>query len=299
MRRLPFVLPLLLAACGAGKPEAVTPDYGDESADLKADSPQAPASIVNLQPGTIATATFTSKSQYRAFRVAGEKGQTVSVYLDGLGGLDTVVAIYRVSAVTGRPYGRALVVNDDTRVSGWTVQSNTQHNPLSSSIIDFTFQETRTFAVVATTYDGSPSKAELVVKAKAPAHCAVIVSNEPRPQFCIEIYRPVCGCDGKTYGNDCVRRAVGVTLDREGVCPKDLDDAAREHVYGSAANQRIFASEAEATARAQANPTGERWLARDGETGLALRFVWGTNDLWAERFEVNKLTREVTVTAEH
>ena len=41
-----------------------------------------------------------------------------------------------------------------------------------------------------------------------------------KPEVCTEIFKPVCGCDNSTYGNDCQRQAAGVSLKSEGECPR-------------------------------------------------------------------------------
>jgi hypothetical protein len=49
--------------------------------------------------------------------------------------------------------------------------------------------------------------------ADAPGRCAY------RPDVCAKVYKPVCGCNGKTYGNECEAAAVGMSVATNGACP--------------------------------------------------------------------------------
>jgi hypothetical protein len=41
-----------------------------------------------------------------------------------------------------------------------------------------------------------------------------------RPEVCTFIYKPVCGCDGRTYPNRCEATRAGVSIAHHGACEK-------------------------------------------------------------------------------
>lgn len=55
-----------------------------------------------------------------------------------------------------------------------------------------------------------------------PAGTACVVAPADPPRMCTMEWKPVCGCDGKTWANACQATAAGVTRFTAGECePRD------------------------------------------------------------------------------
>lgn len=146
--------------------------------------------------------------------------------------LDTVVSVYRTMSSL-RPTGRAVASNDDC-------------DPTTlGSCITYTSRETGTFAIVVRRYDrGSSGTFALSLSVTSPVrrcgsrglapcnedeYCAFGPeancgrADHPgvctrRPDACIALYQPVCGCDGTTYSNACAAANAGVSVETSGEC---------------------------------------------------------------------------------
>lgn len=83
----------------------------------------------------------------------------------------------------------------------------------------------------------------------------------------------------------------------------DVDAIAKAHaipaVLGGDEVFMRFATESEAANFVEPNGKHVRWLVVEGETSTTKSFVSGSNDLWSQRFDVDKRTGAITITGEH
>lgn len=230
-----FALPFA-NACVA-EPAALEKLDGDGEADVfddSADSLARPTRMGTLRSGTGADGTFRRDARYLAWTFEANSGDEIDLETEGLSPrwLDTVIAVYRTTR-SGWPTGRALAFNDDCDAT------------TLASCLTMTAPEAGTFMVIVRRYDrgtsgsfrirldvrpsvrycgsrGLPPCLEGEFCAFPPeANCGR--TDHPgvctrRPEACITLYQPVCGCDGRTYSNACVAASHGMSVERLGEC---------------------------------------------------------------------------------
>lgn len=242
LRARPMLLLLLsmLVGCVAEVPpkdsevDSTAEDTAIAAAEGAADSAARPSVQGEIRSGETLEASFSSSAKYLGWYFQASAGQTITLDAHGVrpAGLDTVLILYKATS-TGRPSGANLETNDD-----WGGDL--------SSHIELAAPETRTYVAVVRRYDRAASgrialsfqlsgsggascgsrglrpcpegqfcnfdAAASCGRADVPGTCT------PIPPPCRALARPVCGCDGMTYGNACTANAAGVSVEHEGEC---------------------------------------------------------------------------------
>jgi hypothetical protein len=236
-----LMLATSIAGCVAATSdlEKLEGDATPEAFEGAEDSLLRPTAMGRLGDGGSATGTFGRDARYLAWVFDALEGDEVEIIAEGVRPryLDTVVSVYRTTPSL-RPTGRALASNDDC--DPYTL----------SSCVTFSAPFTGTFVMVVRRYDRGTSgtfqvSLDLTSPVQAcgsrglgpcpegtfcsfPAEAMCGATDRPgvcsrRPDACIALYDPVCGCDGVTYSNGCAAASAGASVASDGECATACD----------------------------------------------------------------------------
>ena len=208
------------------------------------DSATRPTRLGALASGETGNGTFERNQRFLSWTFEGALGDTAVIDASdairfiradpNYRELDTVASLYRATT-SGNPTGRALAVNDD-------------FDGRLASHIEFALPRAGSYVIVVRRYDyGNTGSVNVALELRRPTlglacgtrgaplgcsegeYCArgpgamCGRADAPgvctrRPGACIQLYNPVCGCDGVTHGSACDAASAGISVDYAGEC---------------------------------------------------------------------------------